>query len=334
MDNSDNKKISKSTVIDYGGGGGIGSGGKGVGNGYDKRIMRYLTTLDSKFKQKSSLYYVKSKSQVYSRGFERKKCDVCKKIGVMLKDDEMVCVKCGAVSQNEDYKSVNIPKVTSEENTLSAISQEVLDYIKEFKDKKLNKLIYKDTKIKVAVLWYLISRKKSIENKNREFPEDAIINAIPKMSVPKVAEKQRQKKPKSSRYISNPNNEYDKYKMLVLETFPELKIWERRLPIIPLIEKLRIRDQNVRRKVEKRVRKILDRIYDDKGNNKKIEFQSKARIGFVAAVIYLVIHELRKEDENINFKFYTQEAIGKKCGVENTGTIQKRIKDLKKFNLY
>jgi transcription initiation factor TFIIIB Brf1 subunit/transcription initiation factor TFIIB len=336
MDNFDNNKDRSVEPIDYADGGGLGTqGGKIFGKSYKKLILRYLTILDSKLLNKDSSLYVKSSSQGFSRTFEKTKCNSCGEISVVVTEEnsESVCKKCGVVHSEQEYMIVNTPKVSSEENTLSPISQEVQKYIKKFKDKKDGRLIYVNTKIKVCVLWYLISRKKSIESKNRNFSLDEIISVAPKLAVgKKAAQEQRQQKVKGMR--ERKDTEHTKFSTLVQRLFPEFKITEKRqLLIIPLIEDLEIQEQNVRRKVEKRVKKIINKIYDDNGDCRIVEFSSKHKHGVIVTVIYLIIHELRVEDKSINFKAYTQKDICKKF-VVNTATVQKNIRDFKKFDLY
>ena len=162
---------------------------------------------------------------------------------------------------------------------------------------------------------------------------ECIIKKVPKLAVgKKAAQEQRQQKVKGMR--ERKDNEHTKFSTLVQRLFPEFKIKEKRqLRIIPLIEDLEIQDQNVRRKVEKRVKKIIDKIYDNDGNCRIVEFSSRHRRGIIITVIYLVIHKLRVEDKSINFKYQTQKDISKKLEM-NPGTVQKNIKDFKKFDLY
>ena len=368
MGNSDNKKNKRSAPIDYQGKGGLGGGpvigfkvGKRTifdrtfyGNSYKKQIVRYLTILDSRFLNKNAALYVSSSSNESSRTYKKTKCKECGKISVVPQENgELLCVKCGVVDEDVEHKMVNPSEVSSEENTLSSISLETISYLEKIKDQKMKNLIRRNTKIKVCVLWHLISRKRSTEKKNREFSLDDIIATVPKLGIgKKAAQKQREQKSKSSR-DKNEDNEYEQFSSLVLEAFPELKIMKNKpIPIISLIEKMQIQEQFVRRKVEKRARTILDKIFYDKdvrdeqgniihydGDCKIIEFQSKHKDGLVAAALYLVINELRKEDKNINFKYHTQEAFSEKISATvskklNPGTIQKNIKDFKKFNLY
>ena len=212
MSNSDNKKNKGSTPIDYEGKGGLGSarvmglkvGKRNIldntvyGNSYEKQIVIYLTILDSRFLNKNASLYVSSSSNESSRTYEKTKCKICGKISVVLQEDgELVCKKCGVVDKDVEHKMINPPEVSSEENTLSSISQETIIYLEKIKDQKMKNLIRRNTKIKVSVLWYLISRKRSTEKKNRVFSLDDIIATVPKLGIgKKAAQKQREQKRK------------------------------------------------------------------------------------------------------------------------------------------
>jgi len=205
---------------------------------------------------------------------------------------------------------------TSPGSPNSPFGEEVMRYIEKFKKEKNIKLRNKDTKIKVCVLYYLISRKN-----NAGYSLSDIIEAVPKRALSKkAAEKQRKSHEKQSR-VKNELAPFRKMQILLQQKYSEFMIDVSKRPDqISKFVSFITGEENLSRKLTIKVNSKMEKI------NKKSEFTSKSQNGKIATIIYLSIKELK--EKGYEFDIYKQIDICRVCKI-NQSTMRTNMRDFK-----